>query len=297
MLNTGQKIGVFGTPGADISATQAWDISTGSAATVVAVIDTGIQYTHADLAANIWSAPASFTVNIPGNLPLTCDPGTHGYNAIAKTCDPADDNGHGTHVSGTIGALGNNALGVVGVNWTTSIMAVKALNSSGTGTAADAISGIEFVLQAAATTGANVRILNNSWSIGGFSQALLDEINKTTSHDMLFVASAGNNSADSDAIPHYPASYDSANIIAVASTDNKDTLSSTSNYGATSVHLAAPGVNVLSTVLGGVYQFMSGTSMAAPHVWEPRRWCCHAAVCTRPISRPTCSATSIRFRC
>src|SRR3989441_1693970 len=271
LRNFGQVVGTPGTPGADIQTPLAWDVSTGSAANVVAVIDTGIKYTHPDLAANVWSAPTSFTVVIGGQT-ITCAAGTHGFNAIKKTCDPLDDNGHGTHVSGTIGAVGNNSRGVVGVNWTTSIMASKAFNASGTGTLADAINAIEFVLQAAAATGANVRVLSNSWSSGGFSQALLDEINKANANNMLFVASAGNNAVNIDLSPQYPASYTAPNIIAVASTDNTDTLASGaggSNYGASSVHLAAPGVNILSTYLEDIgipYQYLSGTSMAVPHV-------------------------------
>src|SRR5262249_20719910 len=111
-------------PGADIGAVAAWDVTTGSRGNVVAVVDTGIDYTHEDLAANAWSAPANFTVHI-GGVTVTCAAGTHGFNAILKTCDPADDNGHGTHTSGTIGAAGNNGLGVAGVNWTASVMGAK----------------------------------------------------------------------------------------------------------------------------------------------------------------------------
>src|SRR5262249_16612267 len=142
--NTGQPIlGIAGTPGADISATFAWDVSTGSRANVVTVVDTGIDYTHPDLTANVWSAPATFSVNIGGRL-IPCPAGSHGFNAINNTCDPLDDNNHGSHVSGTIGAVGNNALGVVGVNWTASIMGSKFLDATGSGTTANAINAIEF---------------------------------------------------------------------------------------------------------------------------------------------------------
>jgi subtilisin family serine protease len=271
LLNTGQVIAIAvppGTPNADIGATLAWDVSTGSAATVVAVIDTGILSTHPDLAANIWSAPSAFTVKVGGKA-ITCDAGTHGFNAIAGTCDPLDDNGHGTHVSGTIGAVGNNRRGVAGVNWTTSIMAVKALGAGGVGTTADAIDAIEFVIQAAAATGANVRVLNGSWSSGGFSQALLDEINKANDNAMLFVAAAGNTTSDNDQAPSYPASFAAPNVVAVASTKSTDVLANDSNYGATSVDLAAPGVNIYSTSIAAApsdYTFLSGTSSAAAHV-------------------------------
>ncbi len=270
LQNTGQPIlGVAGTPGADISAVSAWDISTGSRATVVAVVDTGIDYTHPDLAANIWSAPAPFTVTI-GGLTITCIAGTHGFNVITNTCDPMDDNNHGTHVSGTIGAVGNNGLGVVGVNWTVDLMGAKFLNKKGSGTLAGAINAIEFTIQAkaafSATAGANVRVLSNSWGCTCFSQALLDEITRANTNNMLFVAAAGNSSSDNNLTPFYPASYTAPNVVAVAATDNTDALAWFSNYGSTSVHLGAPGVSVLSTIIGGLYDYFSGTSMATPHV-------------------------------
>ncbi len=270
LQNTGQAIlGVPGTPGADIKAVSAWDISTGSRANVVTVVDTGIDYTHPDLAANVWSAPSAFTVTI-GGVSITCAAGTHGFNAITKVCDPMDDNNHGTHVSGTIGAVGNNSMGVVGVNWTASIMGSKFLNAGGSGTTSGAINAIEFAIQAkavfAASGGANVRVLSNSWGGGGFSRALLDEINRANANDMLFVAAAGNSSSNNDLFAFYPASYNAPNVVAVAATDNSDSLASFSNYGASSVDLGAPGVSVLSTILGGNYDSFSGTSMATPHV-------------------------------
>src|SRR5262249_21299906 len=146
--NTGQIIGdgTVGTPGADIGAVRAWNTSTGTRGIVVATLDTGVMASHPDLSVNVWSAPAAFTVTIGGRT-MTCPAGTHGYNAIADTCDPTDDNGHGTHVAGSIGAAGGNSRGVVGVNWATSIMAVKFLDASGNGFVSDAIDGIEFVIQ------------------------------------------------------------------------------------------------------------------------------------------------------
>jgi subtilisin family serine protease len=268
LLNTGQIMsGQAGTPGVDIGATTAWNTSTGSRSNVVGVVDTGVDYNHPDLAANIWSAPAQFNVTIAGQT-ITCAAGTHGFNAITKTCDPMDDNMHGTHVSGTIGATGNNGVGVVGVNWTASIMGLKFLGSNGSGSTVDAINAIEFAIQAKAAFGAtaNVRVLSNSWGGGGFSQALLDEINSANTANMLFVAAAGNSAWDLDSTPSYPASYNAANIVAVAATDNKDQLASFSNYGATSVHLGAPGVTIVSTLPNNSYGGLNGTSMATPHV-------------------------------
>lgn len=274
LQNTGQTVGTaIGTYGADIGAAAAWDISTGSRANVVAVLDTGIDYNHPDLAANMWSAPASFTVTIGGQT-ITCAAGTHGFNAIAKTCDPVDEYNHGTHVAGTIGAVGGNGTGIVGVNHTANIMAIKFMDATGSGTLADAIDGMAFVIQAKQTFGveANVRVLSNSWGWNGEpSQALLDEINRAGDADMLFVASAGNGGEDklsdnNDAVPFYPASYTAPNVVAVAATNNQDGLGTFSNYGMTSVHLGAPGELILSTILGGGYDSWSGTSMAAPHV-------------------------------
>jgi subtilisin family serine protease len=269
LWNSGQTInGSAGTSNADIRAYKAWNTTTGSRANVVTVIDSGIDYTHGDLAPNIWSAPAAFTVTI-GGVAIKCAAGTHGFNAITRTCDPRDDLNHGTHVAGTIGAAGNNAAGVTGVNWKASIMGVKFLDASGNGTIADAIASIEFAIQTkkafASTSGANVRVLSNSWAGGGFSQALLDEINKANANGMLFVAAAGNDGSNNATTPTYPASYKAPNVLAVAASTNQDHLAAFSNYGS-NVHLAAPGVDILSTTIGNTYRWMSGTSMATPHV-------------------------------
>jgi subtilisin family serine protease/predicted Rdx family selenoprotein len=268
LLNVGQTIGgTPGVPGADIHATAAWDTAIGARTVLIGVVDTGVDYTHPDLAANVWSAPAKFTVTVGGQA-ITCAAGTHGFNAITKTCDPLDDHFHGTHVSGTIGAVGNNAVGVVGVNWLANIIGLKFLNSGGAGNVADAVSAIEFGIQAKAAFGAaaNIRVLSNSWAGGGFSQAMFDEITRANQNDMLFVAAAGNSSSNNDTTPTYPAGYLVPNVVAVAATDNQDGLASFSNYGAATVHLGAPGVHVLSTVPGAAYNTFSGTSMATPHV-------------------------------
>ncbi len=268
LQNTGQVIGgQAGRPGADISAVRAWDITTGSRNNVVGVVDTGIDYTHPDLAPNVWSAPFSFDVTI-GGVTRTCPAGSHGYNAITHTFDPMDDNNHGTHCSGTIGAAGNNGVGVAGINWTASILGSKFLNSGGSGTDSGAVDAIEFAIQAKLAGAANVRVLSNSWGGGGFDQSLLDEINRAGANDILFVAAAGNSGSNNDVNAFYPANYGTDNEIAVAATDNQDNLAYFSNYGPNTVHLGAPGVNIESTirVAAGSYAFFSGTSMATPHV-------------------------------
>ncbi len=255
--NTGQTVsGTSGTSGADIKAEEAWAVTTGSNSVVVGVVDSGIDYTHPDLAANIWNNPGG----VGG-----CAAGTHGYNAVTRTCDPKDDNNHGSHVSGTIGGVGNNGVGVVGVNWTTSIMGLKFLNAAGSGFTSDAIAAIEFAVQAK-IAGVNVRVLNNSWGGGGFSQALLDEINKAGANGILFVAAAGNSSANVDGAASYPCRYTAANLVCVAATDQNDGLAWFSNYGSASVDLGAPGTNIMSTIAGGGYAYYQGTSMATPHV-------------------------------
>jgi serine protease len=263
MNNTGQT---GGTAGADISAVQAWDVSVGSRDVVVGVIDTGVDYTHPDLAANMWVNPGE----IPGNG--LDDDGNgyaddiHGINAITGTGDPMDDNDHGSHCAGTIGGVGNNGVGVAGVNWNVSIAAMKFLSGSGSGTTADAITGINYAVDLKLNRGVDIRVLSNSWGGGGFSQALEDAIVAANNADILFVAAAGNSATDNDTSPHYPSSYEVPNVVAVASTDHNDNLSSFSCFGATSVDLGAPGSSILSTTPGNTYQTFSGTSMATPHV-------------------------------
>ena len=239
-----------------IQADLAWDSTTGTRDVVVGVVDTGIDYTHPDLAANVWSNGGSIN---------GCAAGTHGYNAITNSCDPMDDHKQGTHVSGTIGAVGNNGIGVIGVDPNVSVMGLKFLNSGGSGTTAGAVAAIDWAVKAK-VAGVNVRVLSNSWGGGGYSQALKDEIDKAGARDILFVAAAGNFGGNNDSTPFYPCSYDTANEICVAASDNRDRLASFSNYGAGSVDLAAPGTDILSTILGGAYGTLSGTSMATPHV-------------------------------
>ncbi len=251
-----------------ISAPSAWGVTTGTARVAVGVVDSGVDYTHPDLAGNIWTAPDSYTVTVGGKQ-ITCPAGSHGFRSSLAgrrlSCDPMDDNDHGTHVSGTIGAVGDNSIGVAGVNWTTTIVGLKFLSASGSGYTSDAINVIDAAVQLK-QQGVNLRVLSNSWGGGGFSQALADEIAKAGSADMLFVAAAGNNGTNNDTTPFYPASYTNASIIAVAATDSSDALASWSNYGTTSVDLAAPGVNIYSTLPKATYGAYSGTSMATPHV-------------------------------
>jgi subtilisin family serine protease len=268
MKNTGQTINGFpGTPGAHIDAEGAWDLATGTRDNVIAVIDSGIDYNHPDLAANVWSAPSAFSVTIRGQT-INCPAGSHGFNALTRNCDPLDDHNHGTHVSGTIGAVGNNGTGVAGVNWTASIMASKWLDSNNSGFISNAIDAIEFAIQAKQVlgAGANVRVLNNSWFANAFSQAVGDEIVRANNAQMLFVALAGNNGTDNDVIPRTPSGHKVANVIGVSATNNRDLLASFSNWGKTTVHLGAPGESVLSTLRNNTYGSFSGTSMATPHV-------------------------------
>lgn len=258
LKNTGQPIGGRSSAGSDIDIEPAWDLTTGSAAVVVGVVDTGIDYTHPDLAANMW-------VNPGGKGNAGCAAGTFGFNAVNNTCNPMDDDGHGTHIAGIIGAAGNNGTGVSGVNWTTSLMALKFTNASGYGNVAAAIVAIEFAIQAK-IDGVNLRVLSNSWGGFPFSRALLDVINKAKQHDIVFVASAGNSGNSNDITAYYPATYGTDNLISVAATENNDVLAQLSNYGAKTVHLAAPGFLIYSTLPGNAYGFRSGTSTAAPHV-------------------------------
>ncbi len=254
--NTGQT---GGTPDADIDAPEAWDVQTGSDV-VVAVIDTGLDYNHEDIVGNVWTNPGE----IPNN---GIDDDNNGYvddvmgwDFVNGDNDPFDDNDHGTHVSGTIAAVGNNAVGVAGVNWSARIMPLKFLSARGSGTTADAISALEYAVMMGA------RISNNSWGGGAFSQALYDAILAAQNAGHLFVAAAGNDGVDTDVTPSYPASYDLDNIVSVAATDDNDALATFSNFGAVTVDLGAPGVSILSTTPANTYSSFSGTSMATPHV-------------------------------
>jgi subtilisin family serine protease len=271
LSNSGQVVnGSQGTADADIDAPEAWSVSTGTKSVAVAVIDTGVDFGHPDLGGSMVSSPVMWInpgENCPGCRTNNIDDDGDGYVDDWRGWDfangdnnPVDDHGHGTHVAGTIGARGNNGIGVVGVNWDVTIMALKFLKSDGTGTVADAVSAILY----AAAHGASV--MNNSWGGPDSSQALLDAIGAADSQNSLFVAAAGNSSTDTDQKPNYPSSYSVPNVISVAATDNRDARAWFSNYGRTSVDLGAPGTNIYSTWLGGAYQYLDGTSMATPQV-------------------------------
>jgi subtilisin family serine protease len=259
LQNTGQVVnGIEGTPGADINATTAWNVATDSRSVVVAELDSGVDYHHPDLAANVWTNPGG----VGG-----CPAGTHGYNVVANTCDPLDDFGHGTQVAGVLGAVGNNGIGIAGAAWRTTILPVKWTDSTGRGSTSRLIRALDWAIGAKAA-GVNVRVVNDSAVFSGtsLSQALSDELDKLAANSSLFVTAAGNNKNDNDITPKYPCSYGKANEVCVAATEQRDRLASFSNWGANTVDLAAPGKNILTTVAGGGYGYTKGTSFAAPLV-------------------------------
>ena len=261
--NTGQT---GGTSDADIDALEAWDIQTGNSNVVIAVIDTGVDHNHEDLSANMWTNPgetAGNGIDDDGNGYVD---DVYGWDFYNNDNDPMDDHRHGTHCAGTIAAVGNNGVGVVGVNWAAKIMALKFLSAGGSGWTSDAVAAVEYTTKMKQDFGIPIIAMSNSWGGGGFSESLNDAIKAADTAGILFVAAAGNDGTDNDVSPHYPSSYDVPNVIAVAATDHNDDLAYFSNYGATSVDLAAPGVNILSTVLNDGYNSYSGTSMATPHV-------------------------------
>lgn len=265
-LNMGQTVnGVSGTAGADDRAARAWAVSAGSRSIVIGEVDTGVDYTHPDLAANVWSNPGG----VGG-----CPAGTHGYNVVDSTCDPMDTdvsyNGHGTHVAGIMGAVGNNSTGVAGMNWSTTILPVRWVSDdNGANTTSQLIFALNWLLQAK-QAGVNVRVINDSTVFIGSasSQALSDEISLLGANNILFVTAAGNTDQDNDnpATPRYPCNYDLANEICVTASNQRDRLPSYANYGPATVDMAAPGDNIYSTLRNHSYGYISGSSMAAAQV-------------------------------
>jgi thermitase len=248
---------------ADIGALLAWEKSKGNKKVVVAVLDTGVDYTHNDLITNMWIRPDNVPAYNDDELGAIND--KHGFNAVENMSDPMDENGHGTHCAGVIGAEGNNSEGIAGINWQVEIMPLKFLGRGGFGSTKDAIEAINYAVDRK-RNGVNVRVISASWGSTQYSKALEDAIRAAGEEGILFIAAAGNDNTDNDKRPHYPSNYKLPNVISVAALDRNDNLAGFSNYGAKTVHIAAPGKDILSTWLKDAYREASGTSMATPQV-------------------------------
>lgn len=259
----GENSSTTGVAGADVNVANAWNISNGSKAVKIAVIDTGIDYNHPDLANQIWTnqAEANGTAGVDDDGNGYIDD-IHGMRFVDgdSSVDPIDGHGHGTHCAGTIGAEHDNGVGVAGVMANVEIVAVKFLSDTGSGSSADAIKAIEY------STKLNVDIMSNSWGGGGASQALKDSIAAAKDAGIMFIAAAGNSATNNNTRPHYPSNYQVDNVVSVAAHNYSDRMAYFSCFGSTTVHVAAPGRNILSTVTNGGYSVYSGTSMATPHV-------------------------------
>ncbi|MEO8647899.1 MAG: S8 family serine peptidase [Acidobacteriota bacterium] len=248
---------------ADINALKAWLKTQGSDQVVVAVLDTGVDYTHKDLVANMWLRPDNVPQYSDDELGTFND--LQGFDANTNAADPMDDNGHGTHCAGIIGAEGDNDEGIAGINWNVQIMPLKFLGRGGFGTTKNAIEAINYAIDRK-QKGVNVRVINASWGSTQRSKALEDAIRAAGEQGILFVAAAGNDGSDNDKRPHFPSNYDLPNVISVAALDRTDSLASFSNFGLKTVHIAAPGRDILSTWINDEFREASGTSMAAPQV-------------------------------
>jgi len=250
-----------------ISAGRAWDLTTGSRNVVVAVIDSGIDLTHPDLVANLWTNPGEVAGNGMDDDRNGFVDDVHGWNFAADTSDLQDGYGHGTHVAGIIGAAGNDGVGVTGINWNVSIMTLRFQDDRGVGYTGDAIKAVQYATMMRRDFGVNVVVINASWGGGtGYSSLLETAIREAGSAGITFVAAAGNSGANNDVAARYPSGYDLANVIAVGACDSTGTLAGFSDYGATAVDLAAPGTSIYSTLPGGRYGWLAGTSQAAPQV-------------------------------
>jgi serine protease len=264
MDNTGSTIqGNAGVAGADVDAEEAWDTITQASSVKVAIIDTGTDWDHPDLAANIWTNPGEVAGNGVDDDNNGYIDDVHGWDFYDSDSNPDDVDGHGSHTAGTVGAVGNNGTGVTGMAWSCQLIPLRFLGPQG-GYTADSISAVEYC------TTMGIRVSNNSWGGGGFSSALNNAIDASKAVGHIFVAAAGNDGTNNDSSPHYPSNYTLDNIISVAATNNRDGLVDEgtwgSNYGASTVDIGAPGLDIASTWEGAGYVWSSGTSMAAPHV-------------------------------
>jgi len=250
--------GLHGSAG--VEAEEAWNTTTGDKEIIVAVIDTGVQHTHKELKQQMWVNKAEKKgkkgVDDDGNGYVD---DVYGYDFANDDGDPMDDNGHGTHCAGTIGADHNRG-SIKGVMGKLKIMGLKFLTKRGSGTTASAIKSIDY----ARKNGAH--IMNNSWGGGGYSKLLEEAIERANDEGIVFVAAAGNSRSNNDEKDNYPSNYEVDNVVAVASHTKSDSLSFFSSYGKTKVDVSAPGSSILSTWIGGGYKTISGTSMATPHV-------------------------------
>jgi serine protease len=257
--NTGQN---GGQNDADIDAPEAWTLRSDAPQVIVAVVDTGVRFTHEDLAANMWRNPGEVAGNGVDDDRNGYVDDVHGISALDATGYPMDGNGHGSHVAGIIAAAGNNGRGIVGVAWRAQIMALQFLDANGDGYTSDAVVSIDYARAKGAA------VVNASFAGPDNSFSLRDAIVRARAAGMIIVAAAGNEALNNDSIPTYPANYALDNVVSVAATTRSDALANYSNYGAQTVDLAAPGSSIYSAyfLADNAYVTMSGTSMAAPHV-------------------------------
>jgi subtilisin family serine protease len=253
-----------------IDAPAAWDLTTGTKNVVVGDIDTGLDYNHVDLKKNAWlnTAECNGTAGVDDDHNGYVDD-CHGIDTINGDSNPMDDNNHGTHTAGTIGAVGNNGIGVTGLNWKVKVLPCKSHDSTGNGSIASIIECYQYMVTERAA-GSDIISTNNSYGgcpeACGFDQATMDGIAAMNDAGIIFAVAAANNSSDNDLTPVYPANYFLPNVISVAATTGTDGLAGFSDFGARTVLVGAPGQSVLSTVRNDAYASFSGTSMATPHV-------------------------------